>query len=192
MTSRTELRIRLQRVIRMSRPPGRSAVDLRSRGCPPAPTAPPVPAGLSWTWRRRARRAPPPLPARAPRPTHLTSGPKVPARSISWKAPRPRTSRRTWPTIATSGAESDWAASRPIVRLAAPGDLPGQHHCRTAGQLTHCLGHEGRGSLVASGHDSDSLRGQPFQEPDEALAGDGEGELDARSGECFGQGRADR
>ena len=55
---------------------------------------------------------------------HFTIGSKVRTRSISWKASRPRTSRRTCPTIAMTGAESANAACNPIVRFAAPGARP--------------------------------------------------------------------
>ena len=57
-------------------------------------------------------------------PAHLTIGSKTRTSSISWNASRPRTARRTWPTIAITGAESDCAACSPMVRLAAPGARP--------------------------------------------------------------------
>src|SRR5450759_4781405 len=58
---------------------------------------------------------------------HFTRGVKVDTMSISWKASRPRASRRTWPTIATTGAESACAACSPIARFAAPGARPARH-----------------------------------------------------------------
>ena len=117
--------------------------------------------------------------------------PMVATRSISWNASRPRSRRATWPAMAMTGAESERAGVDPDGEVGRADRPRPEAQSRAPGQLADGVGHERRAALVTSRHDPDARRRQGLEQPEEALARDGERPTDPARVELLGDEPAD-